>query len=94
MAKKKTTKDLEKSFNLDDQFTLALELLGLSKESMPLHQYIEMRRAFFAGAAQTLNLLPLISDDNELADAQISYLNEQIAKVFTTDFFTRSQNEN
>lgn len=75
------TGELNQTFIVANQFDLYLEKSGLKQSEMSDMQYIETRRAFYAGFGQLLNLmLGPVADLNEDRGAQVldGMLNEVI----------------
>jgi len=69
----------EQSLDLEDQFKIYLHRCGIDPEKISHEQYIETKRAFFAGCGQTLVLLADVIGrmDEDKATLQVSDLLNQ-----------------
>lgn len=84
MAKKVT--DL--IFKMEHQFTLYLQRMGLSRESVPAEQLIEIKMAFYGGASQLFFLMT--QDCPKLTENEHVIVLEKIMDQFA-DFWNEQQ---
>lgn len=73
----------ESKFTLDTQYKAYLALYNIDESKMPLQQRTETKKAFAAGFASLLRLLPIIGKmDNENMQKCFLSLNSEIVNFY------------